>query len=418
MIIRPIKYVGAYLLFTLCAYIFVYFNTDENLIPTVLVVSIFYISLIAGYFFNTKKNNVSTPKWGWNCKIRKLIIFASFTTIIISFVNVLSYYPSFSVMMQYLKNPGLAYSYVKAVRRGTIQVDALKLPSIIAIGLNILTFTKYIVIIFLPLYWKKLKKIDKLLGLLSLFVYVIHAFLIGAMINIGICFFSLVPVLFYYSSKSISQIKLRYKILIFLLLGCSVLLIAYFLGSRSEIGDRSIENILREGFMGLMTYVSHGYRGLSYCLQLPFQCTWGQTTFYGIITKAFPFLGINSNWANSYLVRSQEQFGWSALQVWSTIFPWLASDVSFVFIPIIMFAIGYFIKKVWQDVVTTKNPYAFLMMSQLMVFCFMIPANNQLFHTFGNSMGTIIIFMMYRHSLKKQKKARRILYCPRVKTSE
>lgn len=166
--------------------------------------------------------------------------------------------------------------------------------------------------------------------------------------------------------------------------------------------NNSETGVLFSGLLGLLYYVSHGYVGLSYCLNLPFHFTWGHTIFRGLSNTILPYLGISNLFSESYLIRNQLINNWSALQIWSTVFPWLASDITFWLVPLLMLIVGYSMKKAWKISIQFNNPYALLFLGQMFIFCFMIPANNQLFHTFGNSIGVISITIMYIYSLRKR----------------
>ena len=412
---KPIKYIIIYLMFTLIAYVITYAKTEShNMFFTVIVCCIYYLAMLFGYYSITFRTtdidelNKTEDVVKYSNKIKYIIFFASIATIIVSIVNVFSFYSLSQMSLDFIMSPGESYEYVKEIRRNEIEDTGMITisSSLLGLTLNTLSFTKFIVITFIPLFWNQISKTIKIVGIISVTTYIIHAFFIGAMINIGIIVFSLIPILIYVQGTNrvnIMTMSKNGKLLFRLALFSAILLIVFFMGSRYVSVNSGVGDIFSAGFDGLSFYISHGYVGLSTCFDLPFTSTFGASTFHGLATKLLSVDIYNSLWADSYLMRNQAQTGWQALQVWSTIFPWIASDISFLLIPIVMLFIGRFMGKVWRNAVVWKNPYAFLMMSQLMIFAFMIPANNQLFHSFGNSVGTVFIYLMYRISLSSNR---------------
>lgn len=400
--ISPIHYVMIYLIFTQVVYIAMYHDQHSNMITTILYTSINYFALYMG-FFPSWKINTNLKSYNYSKSIERVIVFCSIFTIIISLYNVFVFYSDMSIIKQFITNPGQAYEYVKFIKRNSEIQSATIWKSMVGIVLNVFTFTKYLLGGFSVMYWENISKKYKWLVLFSVMIYMAHSFLIGAMVNIGSFFLSIFPFLLFKLKGRNNKKTWRGKLLLVALTIVAVLLIIYFLGTREVFKlDYKDTGIMLSGLLGVLFYVSHGYVGLSYCLNLPFEFTWGHTIFRGIAGTMLPYIGVDNLFINSYLVRNEMQNGWSALQVWSTVFPWLASDVTFWSIPIVMFIIGYSMKKSWKISVIFENPYALAFLGQLFIFCFMIPANNQLFNTFGNSMGTLIIFMFYVNSLHQK----------------
>src|SRR5690606_14293097 len=137
------------------------------------------------------------------------------------------------------------------------------------------------------------------------------------------------------------------------------------LGNRGVFGSAEGIGSVASGINGLFYYVTHGYVGLAYSLELPFIPSFGQTSFRAFSSYFIDFFGVNNYWNFSYLVRNEIENGWPALQVWSTIFPWLASDFSFYIIPFIMFFLGKFLHNLWLDFIMNANPYVMLILGQI-----------------------------------------------------
>ncbi len=378
---------------------------------TVVIVLIYLFSLNFGYMFsrlNQRALNIGNDSTGFefNNKIYFFLQISCWATIAVSIVNVLSSYPSFEAIKVYILNPGDAYEFVKHNTRYDAVDGIIRLPSSIGVFLNILSFSKYVVLTFGTLYWGKIKAKTRVLIVSSIVIYAIHAFLIGAMINIGVMLFCIAPVILYFKKnkqKNLNNKKSNKIKTLSLIFSCIVLLtiIFYFRGARElKVGSSNFFATIKVGFSGILVYISHGYVGLSTCFDLAFTPTFGLISFRGLTQKFLPN-EFYFAWEKSYLYKNQLQTNWQALQVWSTIFPWIASDFSFWLIPIFMFLMGYWMGKVWIATCKNKNPFALLLMTQFMIFGFMIPANNQLFHTFGNSIATIIIAGAYMFTKKE-----------------
>jgi hypothetical protein len=417
----------SFLAFTQLTYVFMQNDTVEAKITTILYTTICFLALLYGYIAISTKDNASLVySTAYSVvagrvepsqyevvndkRLNRLVLIFALCTIAVSINNVLPYYNNFSEIQALIRNPGKAYEYVKFINRNNlVDNNGGILGSIIGIILNILTFTRYFLFAFVILYWRKLSRKIKWFSLLAIAIFLLHAFLIGAMVNIGLVFFSMLPPLFLlltgYRNSSVNQKSTSKKGRLLLLSISAVLLslLIYFMGSRDvfALEDSTESSLFMSGILGLLYYISHGYVGLSGCLSLPFVCTFGQTTFHGLADTLQPYLGYTNLFSDSYLARNQAATGWSALHLWSTIFPWLASDFSFVLVPVIMFFMGLLLRKAWQASLDTRNPYAIVWCGQLLIFCFMIPANNQLFHTFGNSMSTLVILFLYLRSTRR-----------------
>jgi hypothetical protein len=80
--------------------------------------------------------------------------------------------------------------------------------------------------------------------------------------------------------------------------------------------------------------------------------------------------------ARSYPSRIQAD-GWDALGRWSSIYPWIASDVSFPGTIVVVFLIGRYLAIAWFDALSSRSPFAFAMVAQFAIMLFYFPANNQ-----------------------------------------
>jgi hypothetical protein len=144
------------------------------------------------------------------------------------------------------------------------------------------------------------------------------------------------------------------------------------------------------------SYTSQGYRGLALCLKLPFEWAYG-------MGSSFKMMRDFSRWFNiplssievSYPVRMQAEFGIGAYAQWHTIFPWLASDYTWIGAVLIVSLLIYYWGKSWRELLILNNLPALLMFAHLCVMVVYIPCNNQLFQTRSSIVSTFVVFVIW-----------------------
>lgn len=181
----------------------------------------------------------------------------------------------------------------------------------------------------------------------------------------------------------------------------------YAMKSNGEIGydtDNIVFKIFGDqiGFglaVILSAYMSIGYYGLSLCLQLPFEWTYGigsSRALTGLLEK----IGITGIAERTYLSRMGEVFGRNGLASWNTIFPWLAGDITFIGIPIFFLFVGYIMAVSWKEIIYKDNAISYLMFTLICILILYIPANNQIFHSYESFISTwcVIIFWLFNRA--------------------
>jgi hypothetical protein len=129
--------------------------------------------------------------------------------------------------------------------------------------------------------------------------------------------------------------------------------------------------------MGLDIYLTSGYYALSLALHEPFVPMYGVGNSMFLYRQAARLTGDEDILQNPYPVRI-EKYGWDAEGLWSSIYPWIASDVSFPGTILIVYLIGRLFALSWLDTLAGVNPFAVVLFSQLLIMLFYFPANNQL----------------------------------------
>ncbi|XCP85320.1 hypothetical protein ABXS75_00470 [Roseburia hominis] len=153
------------------------------------------------------------------------------------------------------------------------------------------------------------------------------------------------------------------------------------------------------GMASIMSgYLSQGYYGLSLCMQLPFEWSFGIGSSYAL-TRLLSKFGISGIYERTYLSRMTENFRRNGLRSWNTIFPWLASDYTWIGAMIFFVFVGYFLSKAWKEVIENDNIISYLVVVNVFVLILFTPANNQLFHGYDSFISTwflIVFWLLFR----------------------
>lgn len=143
-------------------------------------------------------------------------------------------------------------------------------------------------------------------------------------------------------------------------------------------------------------YLSHGYYGLALCLKLPFVWTMGLGSSFVIRDLAGRYFGTESLVANmTYPERMEAVDGWGAYSQWHTIFPWLASDFTFVGAFVVLAIVTYIYAVSWKEAILQENWISIIMISFLNILFIYVPANNQLFQTTNSVFAGVIITTLW-----------------------
>jgi hypothetical protein len=294
-------------------------------------------------------------------------------------------------LRQALLNPGIVYGSTRLVR-----ASESRLFEYVRIVLAPLLFP---LIPLTAFYWQgmrgrlKLAALLAILGLLSLSV--------ATGTNKGIAdFVFLTPWLILAAHLSgVGKLHRRQKIsLLLLFLFAFFLFMTFFTrGQMTRLGSgapnfymsrppmyANTENVFikalpfdaKVGAVALTGYLTQGYYALSLALERPFVPMFGIGNSMFLFHNVADLLGLQGIKALPYPVRI-ERFGWDAYGKWSSIYPWLASDVSFVGTLLIVFLIGSLFGLAWRDTLEGINPLAVAMFAQFLIMLFYFPANNQ-----------------------------------------
>ena len=155
----------------------------------------------------------------------------------------------------------------------------------------------------------------------------------------------------------------------------------YFQPSNSRVDEdhfmlRNMPEYARTAIKGLTIYLVHGYYGLYLALNEPFVPCYG-VGHSPFLTRQVERLTGNENWNLDTYPARIEKYGWPRNLIWHSIYPWLASDLTFYGTVIFVFIIGRLLALTWIDVLGGKNFLAVAVFAQLVIMLFYFSANNQ-----------------------------------------
>lgn len=152
---------------------------------------------------------------------------------------------------------------------------------------------------------------------------------------------------------------------------------------------------LARGLTVVGFYPTHGYLGLSYNLDTPFE--WSEMRGGSrAIDSYLAQYGFGDSMADTtYPARTEIRTGWPQGMYWATAYPWLASDLTFPGVVALMFILGWWWCRLWVEAVYKRSVVALLLFAQLMLFIAYIPANNQIGISRPATIGFVTTTLIY-----------------------
>lgn len=175
---------------------------------------------------------------------------------------------------------------------------------------------------------------------------------------------------------------------------------------------RYLPSQLKIGVIALDSYLTQGYYALYLSLDQPFVPMFGVGNSMFLTRNVAKILGQDIPQA-SYPAQIEADAGWSSQSLWHSIYPWLASDVSFPGVILVVFIIGRLFAMSWLDTLKGKNPFAIAAFAQLLIMIFYFPANNQCLQSGESLISFLVIIMLwlfYRNKYVLRKKCSRLFY--------
>lgn len=292
---------------------------------------------------------------------------------------------SISNLVFALLNPGDAYS-----AESTISINTNIITGIL------LTPFRWAVIPMGIYYWRKLSRLYKSVVSVTIIVYIFTWLGIGTrkglMDLIIVSYFSIIaadPSLLYDASS-----RKKLKTIAISVLGLFLFFFIYSNASRAGLSSLSeLDQMLDREYRGfyldhfssntlsamseITSYLCQGYNSLSISMS---EIGLIPPTFGGSSMSTWLYLdrffGYNPM-PDTYMSLLESNYGIDKYQYWHSIYLWLANDVTFIFVPFVIFLIGYYFARVWKDALHAVNPWAYPILGYMIIMVFYFFANNQ-----------------------------------------
>lgn len=413
----PIKFHVLYIIFTILFSFFgpkIYLNYDKF---PVFIYMTSYLLIVSFGFYLGNNSALKHKKHFKRIDIIKILQFFIKVSVILYLINVVYLFASGRLNVQ-ISQVGANYSdfydYYNQKKEGSLFTFEILFLVISAIP-------KFVTLTLGFFYFQDLNKFSKRLFLFFIFLIIVtQTFSLGNQKSIGdIVVFLAASLLI----KAIFIKRERRKVLmrrIFIILIGLFALLSFTQYSRlasrdisasdlnSKMADYSSfdwEHPLFKVFgtqfgLGIATfitgYLSNGYYGLSKTLELPFEWTYGLGNSVAL-TSVLEKTANTDIYSNTYLNRMEEVYNIPGKKHWHTIFPWFASDFTFVGTLFIFFIIAYYYGKCWKEVRLFKNPISIIFFCLLTIMFIYVPANNQILHGFDYLIITISTLLIWRN---------------------
>lgn len=134
--------------------------------------------------------------------------------------------------------------------------------------------------------------------------------------------------------------------------------------------------IIMKFWISFSSYFTQGYYGLSQAMTLPW------TPMYGLGSSMFVVDFVSEHVYDidqfTYQMKVEKAYGWNSNIQWNSMYTWLANDVSFYGVVIVLFLIGMLFGAMFKDAISTENPFAKMSVFYFILMMLFIPCNNQI----------------------------------------
>lgn len=147
-------------------------------------------------------------------------------------------------------------------------------------------------------------------------------------------------------------------------------------------------------FESLARYLGQGYYALSMSLELEGGRTLGLGHSMFLARNANALFSTDHFTTASIPAMLEERTGWGVEALWHSIYPWLASDVTFAGALVLLAVFAYLLGLSWGRVLLEKDPYWIVLLHLLLILFFYIPANNQIFQSGETCIGFFLVALL------------------------
>jgi hypothetical protein len=315
---------------------------------------------------------------------RRWIIISAIYTCAFGLVSLQAYgATSPSQVLSALQNPGEAYFY--RLREARLEAESGS-AQLLTLGAALTTP----LVPFALLYWSRITIAVKALVLLAVALYSSYWVFIGTQKGIGdfatYAAISLLALGAMNGRRTSRKVRRIAMVLAILFAAYMVLNQSDRLASQNTTGgiepNPLVSAIAGEdigrGVTTTLFYPTHGYLGLAYNLESSFVWTEGRGSSRAVDSYWTQYVGGDSKFFESYPARTQISTGWDALAYWATIYPWLASDLTFPGAVLFMAVVGWWLARWWLEAVYLRRRLSLLLVCQMGILVAYVPANNQI----------------------------------------
>ena len=406
----------------------------ENPILLFLFVGAGNIALFLGYKLAIRReiNTLIDQRLDSGCPSKKtinvIILLSSLYFTIYAFAHFYEYGFSLSIdSLSALLDPGRAYMNKFLIYGKFEEEQRVSL----AIQICVLLGAVYATLIpILVVFWEKVYKSIRCFAIASILFYEFFFLSIGTMKGLGdlliFCFSAWLVRNGNKQVKNISKPKEKTKnkksrIIVILGFCAFIFYMPHAMQSRLDTSSMEVENkgllentvgrLFNEDSDGInvaISYPIHGYKGLDINLTTPFEWSYGLGSSSALNSYKNQYIGGIDYYRKTYPARTEERTGYPALQYWSTIYPWLASDLTYFGAIIFMCFLGWFIGGLWIESFIYTRPLSIILFCQTVIMIFFIPANNQIFMNRLTFIGFFSLLVLYIYT--KRGKRRFVFY--------
>lgn len=141
-------------------------------------------------------------------------------------------------------------------------------------------------------------------------------------------------------------------------------------------GYRSLPPLLIVALCSIQGYACQGYYALSLALSMPYRfCYFLGSSWFGVNLSHRYGIEI---FDRTYIARL-EAYGIDSTINWHSLYTWLANDVSFFIVPLLISLMGFFLAKTWNDTICNRSLFAPPAFFFFVIMVFYAFANNQVF---------------------------------------
>lgn len=380
----------------------------NNSIILISFVLIYQICIYLGYkvgFRHKESSYISTIKLDKFIRFYPILLVSTLITNILYLIRVTKLVPGRTlsdVIIYIFTNPRILY--ISASQSNLSSSDMFGGRPLALLIL----ITGPLTVALIPLslvFFKRISSTTKMIAMLSIFVQILLSVSVGTSEGyMNIIIYVLTGILVLSYNRRNIRVRTRYKLLFVSVASIGIILVSNLLINRNlgsyslSIGNNGIElskiyaklpkNIV-DSIVYLNIYSTQGYYGMSLALKLNWTPTFGVGFSNYVISNINELM--NANILMQTFMGKAEIYGWGALVNWHTAYTWWANDFHWIGVTIVMFFLGYLLGKTYSDSIYSKNPYAIVLLSLLLMSIIFIPANNKVFA----APQTFISFFVY-----------------------